>query len=768
MTHLFVYDTIPVEMWNSEWRKELSIKQYAEVVLNVPIDKKFHYRVPTSMSDEIEIGKLVKVPFGKRQMIGYCVGFVDTPQVKEAKDIIKVLNHGLILDGSMLSITRWIADHYFCGWGEALDAVLPSSVRKGLRSRTIQIVELAKDKECVKAELTNLKKRSPKQVRVLEILLDTEGSITRRELEDLSGCGSSAFGRLTQLGLVKVTKVPTLEAITQEHITKSQHLTPTDEQRVALDLARSKLAEEKFGVILLQGITGSGKTEVYLQTIQEALIRGRKAIVLVPEIALTPQTIWRFKARFDNIAVLHSNLSGGQHYLQWQAIKEGRADVVIGARSAVFAPLSNLGVIIIDEEHENTYKQDNVPRYHAREVAIMRARHANALVILGTATPSLESFYNAQIGNYDRVVLHKRVEGRPLPPVDIVDMRQEIRERRGRFYLSRLLEKCIEQTLARREQVILFLNRRGFTPFITCKRCGFVLKCKRCDIALNYHKKISQALCHYCHYEAPAPEQCPECGNTALKHFGFGTEKIEDEVKKRFPGHNVLRMDSDTMRGHNAYEKALSSFRRGDIDILLGTQMIAKGFDFPNVTIVGIVSADTMLNIPDFRASERTFQLLAHASGRTGRGPKGGRVVIQTFNPAQYSIVCAATHDYEKFASKELEYRKQLNYPPFSKLMMILFRGSKLEAVKERSFIVAERLKNFAKSFVETQDFAPLQVLGPAPAPIARIKNKFRWHIIAKAQDYETFQKMLEDAKNELRPSKGVQAIIDVDPMTML
>ncbi len=746
----------------------MSVKQYAEVVLNVPIDKKFHYRVPASMSGEIEIGKLVKVPFGKRQMIGYCVGFVDTPQVRKTKDIIQVLNHGLLLDGRMLSITRWIADHYFCGWGEALDAVLPSSVRKGLKSRTIQMVTLAKDREYINAQLTNLKRRAPKQARALEILLDTEGGMTRRELGGLSGCGPSGFSRLAQLGLINLTKIPTAEALTQEHITKSQHLTPTDEQKVALDLARSKVVEKRFNVILLQGITGSGKTEIYLQTIQEAIIRGRKAIVLVPEIALTPQTIWRFKSRFDNIAVLHSHLSGGQHHLQWQAIKEGRADVVIGARSAVFAPLSNLGVIIIDEEHENTYKQDNVPRYHARDVAIVRARHDNALVILGTATPSLESFYNAQIGNYDRVVLHKRVEGRPLPPVDIVDMRQELRERKWQHHLSRLLEKCMEQTLARREQVILFLNRRGFTPFITCKKCGFVLKCKRCEIALNYHKKTSQALCHYCHYDAPVPEQCPECGNTALKHFGFGTEKIEEEVTKRFPGNNVLRMDSDTMRGHAAYEKALSAFRRGDIDILLGTQMIAKGFDFPNVTLVGIVSADTMLNIPDFRASERTFQLLAQASGRTGRGPKGGRVIIQSFNPAQYSIVCATTHDYEKLASKELEYRRQLNYPPYSKLLMILFRGSKLEAVKERSFIVADRLKNFAKSCVETQDIAPIQVLGPAPASITKIKNKFRWHILVKAQSYEMFQKMLEDAKDELKTSKGVQAIIDVDPGMML
>ncbi|MGR3309409.1 MAG: replication restart helicase PriA [Candidatus Brocadiales bacterium] len=746
----------------------MSVKQYAEVVLNVPIDKKFHYRVPASMSGEIEIGKLVKVPFGKRQMIGYCVGFVDTPQVRETKDIIQVLNHGLLLDGRMLSIARWIADHYFCGWGEALDAVLPSSVRKGLRSRTIQMVKLAKDREYINAQLTNLKRRAPKQARALEILLDTEGGMTRRELGDLSGCGPSGFSRLAQLGLINLTKIPTVEALTQEHIIKSPHLTPTDEQKVALDLARSKVVEKRFSVLLLQGITGSGKTEVYLQTIQEAIIRGRKAIVLVPEIALTPQTIWRFKSRFDNIAVLHSHLSGGQHHLQWQAIKEGRADVVIGARSAVFAPLSNLGVIIIDEEHENTYKQDNVPRYHARDVAIVRARHDNALVILGTATPSLESFYNAQIGNYDRVVLHKRVEGRPLPPVDIVDMRQELRERKWQHHLSRLLEKCMEQTLARREQVILFLNRRGFTPFITCKKCGFVLKCKRCEIALNYHKKISQALCHYCNYDAPVPEQCPECGNTALKHFGFGTEKIEDEVTKRFPGNNVLRMDSDTMRGHAAYEKALSAFRRGDIDILLGTQMIAKGFDFPNVTLVGIVSADTMLNIPDFRASERTFQLLAQASGRTGRGPKGGRVIIQSFNPAQYSIVCATTHDYEKLARKELEYRRQLNYPPYSKLLMILFRGSKLEAVKERSFIVADRLKNFAKSCIETQGLASLQVLGPAPASITKIKNKFRWHILVKAQSYEMFQKMLEDAKGELKTSKGVQAIIDVDPGMML
>ena len=384
----------------------------------------------------------------------------------------------------------------------------------------------------------------------------------------------------------------------------------------------------------------------------KVLEQGRKAIFLVPEISLTSQTIQRIKARFNNVAILHSHLLGAFHYSQWNDIKENKVDIVIGARSAIFAPLKNVGLIIIDEEHENTYKQENSPRYNTRDVAILRATYENAMVILGTATPSLETYYNTISGHYEKIVLSKRIGNQQLPPIEIVDMSEEVRKRRGHHIISQRLAYYMNQALARNEQVILFLNRRGFAPYLHCKRCGFVLKCRKCDIPMTFHKKLNTALCHYCHAEAPPLESCPDCMAGNINYRGFGTEKIEDEIIAKFPQYKILRMDSDTMRARNAHEKALTAFERGDVQILLGTQMIAKGLDFPNVTLVGVISADTILNLPDFRASERTFQLISQVAGRTGRGPKGGRVIVQSFNPRHYSITYAAAHDYDGFAKR--------------------------------------------------------------------------------------------------------------------
>jgi primosomal protein N' (replication factor Y) len=582
-----------------------------------------------------------------------------------------------------------------------------------------------------------------------------------------------SINRLRDRGLITLDKRKVSDSLfAGKHFKKTCHLQSTGEQETAISLIKRKLRERQFGAILLKGVTGSGKTEVYLQAISEVITLGLKAIVLVPEISLTPQTIERFKSRFDRVAVLHSSLTDRQRSDQWWDIKNGNADVVIGARSAVFAPLENVGLIVIDEEHENTFKQDTSPRYNARDVSMIRAELESALVVLGSATPSLESFYNASIGKYEYVTLKNRVGNKPLPRVEVIDMRHEKYRGKNLYYISNYLELCMKQCLSKKEQVLLFLNRRGFSPFISCRRCGFVLKCKRCDISLTYHKKKDAVICHYCFSDEPVPGECPECCSPGISFLGVGTERMEEDIRARFPRHKLLRMDSDTMRGRDSHEKALNAFRRGDIDILLGTQMIAKGLDFPNVTLVGVLSADTIVNMPDFRAGERTFQLLCQVAGRTGRGPKGGQVIVQTYNPEHYSIKCAALHDYDGFAKKELEYRKQLYYPPYERLARIVLRGKNDLDVKKKSIDIAEKLRGAIRltAGVAQSDRHKdkVEVLGPAPAPIARVKDNFRWHLIVKADNSENLSTILKNIESENRNSKKVQIMIDVDPYALL
>jgi primosomal protein N' (replication factor Y) len=672
----------------------------------------------------------------------------------------------------MLGVAEWLANFYFCGWGEALETFLPSVVKRGIKTRTISVVRLCKDGASVKEMISTIKKRAPKQARVLEVLTEA-GEITVQELASISKCNTDSLYRLRDRGLITLNKRKVNDSLfAGKHFKKTCHLQLTGEQKIAVNLIKIKLRERKIGAILLKGVTGSGKTEVYLQAISEVITMGRKAIVLVPEISLTPQTIERFKSRFDRVAVLHSSLTDRQRSDQWWDIKNGNADVVIGARSAVFAPLENVGLIVIDEEHENTFKQDTSPRYNARDVSMIRAEYENALVVLGSATPSLESFYNAVIGKYECVTLKNRVGDKPLPGVEVIDMRLEKYRGKNQKYVSDYLEICMKQCLSKKEQVLLFLNRRGFSPFISCRRCGFVLKCRRCDISMTYHKQKNAVICHYCFSVEPVPVKCPECCSPGISFLGVGTERMEEDIRAMFPQYILLRMDSDTMRGRDSHEKALSAFGRGDIDILLGTQMVAKGLDFPNVTLVGVLSADTIVNMPDFRAGERTFQLLCQVAGRTGRGHKGGRVIVQTYNPEHYSIKCAALHDYDGFAKKELEYRKQLYYPPYGRLARIVLRGKNDQDVKERAADIAEKLKEAIRLTTGTSQSEryknKVEILGPAPAPITRVKDKYRWHLIAKADNSEKLRAILKSIENENRHSKRVQIMIDVDPYMLL
>lgn len=750
----------------------MTYERFAEIVLDIPLNKKFHYKIPPPSINQIEIGKRVRVPFGGRTAVGYCVGFTDISDVKTTKDIIHVIDKEPILNSKMLGVAEWLANFYFCGWGEALETFLPSVVKRGIKTRTISVVRLCKDGASVKEIISTIKKRAPKQARILEVLTEA-GEITVPELASISKCNTDSLYRLRDRGLITLNKRKVNDSLfAGKHFKKTYHLQLTGEQEIAVNLIKIKLRERKIGAILLKGVTGSGKTEVYLQAISEVITMGRKAIVLVSEISLTPQTIERFKSRFDRVAVLHSSLTDRQRSDQWWDIKNGNADVVIGARSAVFAPLENVGLIVIDEEHENTFKQDTSPRYNARDVSMIRAEYENALVVLGSATPSLESFYNAVIGKYECVTLKNRVGNKPLPGVEVIDMRLEKYRGKNQKYVSDYLELCMKQCLSKKEQVLLFLNRRGFSPFISCRRCGFVLKCRRCDISMTYHKQKDAVICHYCFSVEPVPVKCPECCSPGISFLGVGTERMEEDIRAMFPQYELLRMDSDTMRGRDSHEKALSAFGRGDIDILLGTQMVAKGLDFPNVTLVGVLSADTIVNMPDFRAGERTFQLLCQVAGRTGRGHKGGRVIVQTYNPEHYSIKCAALHDYDGFAKKELEYRKQLYYPPYGRLARIVLRGKNDQDVKKRAADIAEKLKEAVRLTTGTSQSEryknKVEILGPAPAPITRVKDKYRWHLIAKADNSEKLCAILKSIENENRHSKRVQIMIDVDPYMLL
>jgi len=537
---------------------------------------------------------------------------------------------------------------------------------------------------------------------------------------------------------------------------------PSVEQGNAIKQISSKMAEGKSATVLLQGVTGSGKTEVYLQAIDEVLGCGKQAIVLVPEIALTPQIEERFLARFgDRVAVMHSRLSDGERSEAWRRIRDGEVGVAVGARSAIFAPFSRIGLIIIDEEHEFSYKQEDNPKYHTRDVAAQRAKWHNAVVVLGTATPSIESYYLAQQGVYSFLTLPRRIHDRPMPEVNIVDMREELRLN-NRSMFSRSLHEAIGERLTRGEQSIILLNRRGFATFVLCRDCGFVVRCPHCSVSLTYHSSDKSMRCHYCQFRSGTPDTCPACRSHRIRYFGAGTQKVEDELRTIFPEARILRMDSDTTTRKNSHQQILAAFERGDADILLGTQMIAKGLDYPNVTLVGVVAADTALNLPDFRSAERTFQLLTQAAGRAGRGDKSGQVIIQTYNPENYSIKAVQTQDYAAFYREEIAIREELCYPPFHSLIKIVISGDDEREVIHR----LENVLGDARQCAESRGIQ-MEFLGPSPAPLNRIKDQFRWQLFLKGPDKQLLHTVLIDTIDEATFGSGGLSI-DVDPVSML
>ena len=604
--------------------------------------------------------------------------------------------------------------------------------------------------------IDSLKKKALRQAALLQFLKDQPQPVATTEARQQTGCQAATIRSLVDKSLVKVQSIEVKrQPLTPQSISSSPPPELSAAQRAALKTINAGLAQQKPSIYLLHGVTGSGKTEVYLQALAETVRHGKRGIVLVPEIALAPQTVERFAARFPGrVAVLHSRLSPGERFDQWRQIQAGEYDVVIGARSALFAPQPDLGLIVIDEEHEWAYKQDSSPRYHARRVAIELGKLTGASIILGSATPDVETMYRAQKGYYHLLTLPERLTphyGSALPEVTLVDLRDELKAGNSGLF-SRQLKQAIQQAVANREQVMLFLNRRGAASLIQCRKCGFVLSCRRCQAPLSYHPAESRLLCHRCRYQKKVPQQCPRCGSQKLKFLGVGTQKLEQEAAAIFPGARLLRWDSDATRGQHSYQEIMDRLRNHEADILIGTQMIAKGLDLPRVTLVGVVSADTGLNLPDFRAGERTFQLLCQVAGRAGRGALGGRVIIQSYCPEHYAVQAAVGHDYTSFYHQEIAYRRQLHYPPFSQLVRLVFSHVNNTACQRE----ARRLKQLLANEIEAQGIADIKLAGPSPAFIPRLRGRYRWQISLRGADPAGFLSPLDI------PAGWV---IDVDPL---
>jgi primosomal protein N' (replication factor Y) len=832
---------------------DLKNRKIAKVAFPTGYDAVLDYLVPNHLAAQMEPGMRVLVPLGKgnRTQIGYCIdiqpwGIASTD--RKLKQIESLLDDRRLLDDNMLELTRWIAQYYLCPIGHVLEAILPAGVRDnaGTRLTTVlfidgrqQTADGSREGVTISQYNNNLTK---KQLYILETLRQSPEPLTMQELGRAAKCSAVPINTLKRLGLISVKTIrrQTAEGSQQTAgpsrtgnnsregaTTLPNYQLNADQRRVLSEIVEA-IEQRQHETFLLHGVTGSGKTEVYIQAIQAVVKRKKQAIVLVPEISLTPQTVGRFQSRFNHVAVLHSHLTDAERHRQWSNITSGEVQVVVGARSAVFAPLPRLGLIVIDEEHENSFKQDNTPRYHAREVARKRAELANIPLILGSATPSLESWFGARSGNdshnsppsegwhfakqNDGVVretenplssalsacqedhsaasrhpseggelncllppisaavllsMPHRVNNLQLPNVEIVDLREEVRRQTTRGAIHRQLHQAIHETLQAKGQIILLLNRRGFSTQIQCPACGEPVKCPNCDVSLTHHKTEEIALCHYCDYQIPVPNECPKCRFGSVRYFGFGTQKLEAEVKSRFPNASVLRMDTDTMQGHGAHERALSKFRSGEVQILLGTQMIAKGLDFPNVTLVGVINADTALHLPDFRAAERTFHLITQVAGRTGRGEKGGQVIVQTFSPDHPAILAAAKHDYRRFVEQELPVRKLLGYPPYSQMIRIVVRGQHEGNTLEFAKTFAERLRS-ARFPQPSGCGSDNIVLGPAPAPFAKLRNFYRFHIHLRSELGERLRESVRSVAAALKTPPDMQWIIDVDPVDML
>lgn len=796
----------------------------ASVIVDVPAkqtDRPFDYKIPNRLEDLVQTGVRIVVPFGSRKLQGFVIATKDTMDVEidKLKEIDTLLDVTPALNEEMLQLGFWLAKETLCFTISAFQAILPTAmkanynkhlvmrnlkeapqelrllfgeqnsldfsdidesyyrfIRQSVTDGVVEVVYDVKDRVQKKKqrivwplasnqELEGIVQtlRSEKQQDILYYFLENSEPIPLHQLKEQLQVTDSPVKALEKKGLLQTKYVEVYRnPYDDDSFEKTTSLMLTDEQQEAMTNLLSSINEEQHHVFLLYGVTGSGKTEVYLQSIEEVIKKGKEAIVLVPEIALTPQMVERFKGRFGSqVAVLHSALSVGEKYDEWRKIQRKEVKVVVGARSAVFAPFENLGIIIIDEEHESSYKQEDNPRYHARDVAIERGIHHHCPILLGSATPTLETFARAKKGVYKLLTMKKRMNNQVMPSMEIVDMREELREGNRSMFSKSLYEK-IEDRLQKRQQSILFLNRRGHSTFVMCRDCGYVLQCPHCDISLTYHRKQEKLKCHYCGYEQPIPNVCPACESDYIRFFGTGTQKVEEELQKLFPEARIIRMDVDTTSKKGSHEKLLKIFGEGKADILLGTQMIAKGLDFPNVTLVGVLTADTMLHLPDFRSSEKTFQLLTQVSGRAGRHELPGEGVIQTYTPEHYSIQLAKIQDYDAFFEREMYVRKLHQYPPYFYLTLV--------TVSHPELLVAVHTTEQIVSTLRQKCSHQSLILGPAASPIPRVKDRYRYQCMIKYKREPNLQQVLrlvmEHYQTEIAKHQ-LQISIDFNP-TML
>lgn len=798
----------------------------ARVIVDVPAigtDKEFDYAIPEKWREMIQPGMRVAVPFGPRIIQGFVIGLKDTTDVPRLKSISKPLDMTPVLNKELLRLGEWIAeqtlsfkitsfhamlpaamkakykkvirktdhmkllplDDLFGGkqeidWKEAEKRNLLPALHKEINKGNAEVIYLVKDRAKTKKmkivrpavpqhELNvaadELPKNAVNQIKLLQYIhAAQEETFEAGDLAARAEVPRQTIAALVKKGILSETEEDVYrDPYKHKTFQRTTPLPLTAQQQEAISPILETIETNVHKTFMLFGVTGSGKTEVYLQSIHEVIKKGEEAIVLVPEIALTPQMVERFKGRFgSDVAVLHSRLSIGEQYDEWRKIQKKEVKVVVGARSAVFAPFENLGIIIIDEEHETSYKQEETPRYHARDVAIERAKYHQCPVVLGSATPSLESFARAQKGVYQLLTLSKRMNEKQLPSVAIVDMREEMRSGNRSMFSKELFEK-LKDRLAKREQTVLFLNRRGHSTFLMCRDCGFVMQCPHCDITLTFHRYSNEMKCHYCGFQTEAPQTCPDCASSHIRYFGTGTQKVEEELSKLLPEARVIRMDVDTTGRKGAHERLLDHFQAGRADILLGTQMIAKGLDFPNITLVGVLSADTMLHLPDFRAAEKTFQLLTQVSGRAGRHELSGEVVIQTYSPEHYSIQLAGKQDYDRFYRQEMAMRKLGSYPPFYYLALITVQHEDLMKV----ISVTEKISNYMKARI-SQDAI---LLGPVASPIPRINDRYRYQCLIKYKRepnlFPALKKVLEHYQTKLS-KEGLSISIDVNPYMMI
>ena len=792
----------------------------ARVSLEIALRREFDYVIPPELAGQVDVGSRVQVPFGPRRILGVVTAMAEESGQANLKAIVKIIGGQTLVTPKVLQLARWIANYYCCAPETALKSVLPEAVRgedAGWRERlSVRMLPVTGD-------FPKLPKRQQEVWKIIE----ERGEIRLAELIELAGTTAATVRKLEDCSLIEITsEVSERDPYAREQILPSQPLVLNPSQAAALAQITRAMGEtgvprdsretrwpdpipgtsalaappanpagsqgprtgSRFDpkTFLLFGVTGSGKTEIYLQAIAQALEQGKGAIVLVPEIALTPQTVERFKARFSSgklqtlVAVLHSHLSAGERHDEWHKIRQGRARIVIGARSAIFAPVEPLGLIVVDEEHEHTYKQEEAPRYNARDVAVMRGQLENAVVVLGSATPSMESYYNCRRGKFTLLEMPQRVDDQKMPLVRVVDMRQTRRDGKGPPIFSPQLKEAITQRLERKEQTILFLNRRGYSSSLLCEKCGHVCGCPNCSVALTYHRPEQVLRCHVCGHHERVPPACPneKCKNPGIRYSGLGTQKVEEVLGKLFPAARIRRMDADVMKRKDDYRRVLGEFRAGRIDILIGTQMIAKGLHFPNVTLVGIIFADMALHLPDFRAGERTFQLLTQVSGRAGRGDVEGEVFVQAFTPFHPAIQYARRHDFVGFYEQEMEFREQLKYPPAGRAALLTLKGRNEDKVK----FSAEHVKRLVeagapgtKSGGATTEagteigraISDLIIAGPAPAPLLRAENQYRYQILLRTRAMSRLSQLLAQITTGLTLPDDVTLAVDIDPVDL-